>query len=109
MYKGKRLGLNNFGAMLLICLAVSVLSVLTLSFIFALVAHMSKDPTGSLGIFSLATLLLSAIISGFTSAKIKREGAVGFSALVALICCLIMLMICLVNFSCSTIRDAKRP
>ena len=97
MYKGKGISLkDNFVLILLICLAISVLSILTLSFIFAMIASMSKDPTGNLGIFSLATLLISGAISGFASAKIKKEGAIGFSALVTLVSCLIMLVLCLI-------------
>ena len=85
---------NNFWAVLLICLAISVLCILSVSFIFALISSTSNDPTGSLGIFSLSALLISGAVSGFISGKIKKEGGVGFSALMALATTLIMLIFC---------------
>lgn len=97
MHKGKRLSLKgNIAMTFLICLAMSALVIILLSLIFALIANMSKDPTGNLGIFSLVSLLLGATISGFASAKIKKESAVGFSALVALALTLVMLLICVI-------------
>ena len=87
---------NNFWAVLLICLAISVLCILSVSFIFALISSTSNDPTGSLGIFSLSALLISGAVSGFISGKIKKEGGIGFSALMALATTLIMLIFCII-------------
>lgn len=87
---------NNFWLMLIICLSISVVSILLISIIFALVAEGSKDPTGNIGIFSLSALLISGAISGFVSAKIKGEKAIGFSALISLVTIFIMLMLCLI-------------
>ena len=97
MNKGKRISLKgNFAAIFAICLAISTSAVILLSMTFALVAIMSKDPTGNLGIFSLSALLLGGAIGGFASAKIRKEGAVVFSALVALAVVMIMLIVCII-------------
>ena len=80
----------------LTCLALSIFAILAFALIFALVANASKDSTGNLGLFSLLSMLLGAVVSGFSSAKIKKEGAVAFSALVALAVVLIMLLCCVI-------------
>ena len=97
MYKGKRfLVKDNWAVVFLICLAMSAMVIILLSLMFALVSNMSNDPTGNLGIFSLLTVLLAAAASGFATAKIKKENAIGFSALVSLATVLIMLLSCVI-------------
>ena len=97
MFKGKRFSIKgNWVIEFLICLGISALAIIGLSFAFALVANGLEDSTGNLGLFSLAALLLGAAIGGFASAKIKKEGALVFSALVAVAIVLIMLIICLI-------------
>ena len=98
MFKGKRFSLKgNIGLTFLSCLAVSALIIIFLSLIFAIVANTLEDPTGNLGIFSFAVLIIGAAAGGFISAKMKKEGAVVFSSLVALTLTLIMLVICLIT------------
>ena len=95
MFKGKRFSIKgNWAVEFLISFAISVLAILLISFAFALVANGLEDSTGNLGIFSLVSLLLGAAIGGFASSKIKKDGALVFSALVALAVVLIMLIIC---------------
>ena len=97
MYRGKHfLVKDNWAVVFLICLAISAMAIILFSLIFALIANMSKDPTGNLGIFSLLTMILGAAASGFATAKIKKENAIGFSALVSLALVLIMLLICVI-------------
>lgn len=97
MFNGKKFSLKgNLAVTFLICLAISALIIILLSLIFALIANASGDPTGNLGLFSLTALIIGAAASGFVSAKIKKEGAVVFSALVALALSLIMLIICVI-------------
>ena len=97
MFKGKRFSLKgNIAITFLICFALSALAIILLSLIFALIANASSDPTGNLGIFSLASLLIGGVVGGFASAKIKKESAVLFSALVALAVTLVMLIVCVI-------------
>lgn len=96
MFK-KRLSLKgNPTVTFVICLAISALIIIFLSVIFAFIANASGDPTGNLGLFSLTTLIVGAAASGFISAKIKKEGALIFSTLVALALTLIMLLVCVI-------------
>lgn len=96
MQKGRRASENNNLRLFLICFALSGGVILLLSVIGALVASGLDDPTGSLGLISLAVMLISAVISGVFSARIKGEGALGFSALVAMAVVLVMLLINLI-------------
>ena len=77
----------------LVCFAISVLIILLFSLISAVIVGSLDDPTESVGIFSLATMLLSAALSGVMSARIKGEGGLKFATLVALAVVLIMLLI----------------
>jgi lysylphosphatidylglycerol synthetase-like protein (DUF2156 family) len=98
MFKGKRFSIKgNWVIEFLICLGISSLAIIGLSFAFALVANGLEDSTGNLGIFSLVSLLLGAAAGGFVSAKIKKEGALVFSALVAVAVVIIMLLICVIS------------
>ncbi len=97
MLKGKRSflwgkGVGNY----LICLGFSALIIILTSLIFSLIANSSSDPTKNLGIFSLATLLISAILGGFFTSKLGRGESIGYSLLVALSVVLIMLISCII-------------
>ena len=97
MFKGKGISTRrNIWVTFLICLGISAAAIVLLSLLFAMIAFMLKDPTVNLGFFSLAALLLGGATGGFTSAKIKKEGTLMFSALVALTTTLIMLIICVI-------------
>ena len=48
----------------------------TASFIFSLFAYAMNDPLGVLGIMSLASLIISAAVSGFAISKIGGEGGI---------------------------------
>ena len=98
MFNGRRVSFKgNVAFEFLICFLISALAIVGLSFIFALIANSLEDSTGHLGIFSLVTLLMGGAIGGFITAKVKRDGALVFSAIVALAVVAIMLIICLIT------------
>ncbi len=93
MVKGRRAsGVGKPGSFL-ICLGVSGGTILLLSMVGAAIAAALDDPTGNLGLISLAVMLISAAVSGVFSTRMKGEGGLPFSALVALTVVLIMLLI----------------
>ena len=94
MHKAKRLleG-GGIGIKFLICFSISALLILILSLISAMIVAGLKDPTKSIGIFSLGAILLSAVISGVICTRVKGEGGLRFALLVALSVVLIMLLI----------------
>ena len=77
----------------IICLALSCLIIIVLSLISAAVLSSMADPTKYLGIFSLAAMLISALIAGICCARISKVGDMKFASLVALAVVLIMLLI----------------
>ena len=58
---------------------ISLLLLIALSFVAALVSYATENSTAGVGTFSLAALLISALISGFISAK--RSGGFGSAVL----------------------------
>ncbi len=93
MQKGRRALAGSTPRSFLICLGVSGGVIVLLSVVGALVASGLEDPTGNLGLISLAVMLISAAITGIICTRIKGDGGVGFSALVALAVVLVMLLI----------------
>ena len=75
------------------CFGFSALAIFLLSLVSAMILNMLDDPTAILGIFSLSTMILAAIVSGIFSVKLRREATVGYAALVALSVVLIMLLV----------------
>ncbi len=71
---------------------ISIAILLALSFIAAVALSTSADPTRSVGIYSLAALILSAVISGITVSRTSGEGGVKIAALCALMITLIMML-----------------
>ena len=84
---------NKIAKTFLICFAISVLLILIFSLISAAVVGALDDPTESVGLFSLISMLVSAAMSGFINTRIKGEGGTKFSLLVGLSVVLIMLLI----------------
>ena len=109
MHKAKRALKNSLFQSFFICLSISAGVIVFLSLIFAIIANLLDDPTENLGLFSLAAMLLSAAVSGIVSTRIKGEGGVGFSSLVALTIVLVMLLInviiCVVKISLGAIMN----
>ena len=93
MFGFKRSGGGEVARTFLICFAISVLLILLFSLISAVIVGSLDDPTKSVGLFSLATMLLSAAVSGVVSSRIKGEGGLKFATLVALAVVLIMLLV----------------
>lgn len=94
MFVSKRsMGGAGTAKLFLICFAISVSLIILLSLISAAIVGSLDDPTESVGIFSLGSMLVSAAISGILSTRIKGEGGLRFATLVALSVVLIMLLI----------------
>ena len=79
-------GIRGFALGLLFSLSILVL----FSFVMALVASFSSDPTAKVGGLSLLALLSAAAVSGVYIAKSRGEGGVKSAALTALTVALIM-------------------
>ncbi len=102
---------GGLGFFLLGILCSGILIVVS-SFIMAVIASGSGDPTSKIGAYSLIALLLSAAISGICISRIKGDGGFGVSALTALAVALIMTLIgiissggrltlaCFMNYGC---------
>lgn len=71
-----------------VCFSIAV--IFLLSFIFALVASFSNNPTAKVGGYSLFSLILSAFISGIYISKSRGESGVRASFLTALTVALIV-------------------
>ena len=84
---------SNAAAAFLICFGVSVLLIILISFVMAIIANTTENSTAMIGIFSLVSMLLSALLSGLFICRFRRESGVGYAALVALSVVLIMLLI----------------
>jgi O-antigen/teichoic acid export membrane protein len=81
---------------LALCVGASLLCVGVITLIFALAANFSADPTGKIGIFSLVSLLISAVLSGLITALTNKERGGGFFALIALGTVAVMMVACLI-------------
>lgn len=73
----------------LISLAVTLISTL----VMAALAGVSENPSAILGTYSLVALILSAAVSGFTTAKISGSEGIKYPLLTAFTTVLIMLLI----------------
>ena len=82
--------------LLLIGTAASILSVVLVSFVFALISSMTKNPTALTGIFSLVSLLFAGALSGFVISKVIRDGGSLIAVLSAVIAALLMSVIGLI-------------
>lgn len=91
----KRIKIDSPLVSFLISLGVCVISVGVISFVAALLANLSSDPTAIIGICSLASLLISAVVSGFATVKIKKDAGALYVLAVGLSAVLIMVIICL--------------
>lgn len=93
MRKGKGLNSGGVASSFLICLAASAVLIVLLSVVSAFIANALDNPTESIGILSLSTLLLSAVLGGIICSRINAEGGLRFAALVALAVVLVILFI----------------
>lgn len=80
----------------LICFGFSSATILASSLIMALIAGASEDPTGKVGIYSLVAMLVSAVLGGIFSSRMRGEGGVLYALLVALAIVLVMLLIAVI-------------
>ncbi len=97
MLKGKKYIKTDGGAIkFLICFGFSAATVVVSSFIMALIAGGSSDPTGMVGIYSLVAMLISAVAGGIFSGRMRGEGGTVYALLVALAVVLVMLLIAVI-------------
>ena len=89
----RRLEKGGDGIRFLICLAISVISILTTALIAALIVSRLDDPTSKLGLYSLLAMLVAAGLSGMITVKTGGDGDLRFSVLVSLAVVLLMLLI----------------
>ena len=89
----RRLEKGGVGIRFLICLAISVISILTTALIAALIVSRLDDPTSKLGLYSLLAMLVAAGLSGMITVKTGGDGDLRFSVLVSLAVVLLMLLI----------------
>lgn len=97
MLKGKKYIKTDGGAVkFLICFGFSAVVIIVCSFITSLIAGSAKDPTGMIGIYSLAAMLISAAAGGVFSGRMHGDGGTVYAALVALAVVLVMLLIAVI-------------
>lgn len=82
--------------LMLIGAALSVLLVIASSFVFTLIASLTKDPGALIGMFSLASLIFAGALSGFIITKLFRDGGSLIALLSAVFAALIMSVIGLI-------------
>ena len=91
--KRKEPGLS---ALMLIGAGLSLVTILTVTFIMAIVSYMTSDPTSLTGALSLASLLVAGAISGYVTSRTNGGGGVLIGALSTVITASIMLTIGLI-------------
>ena len=88
---------DNLFYSFLLSLGISALALITSSLLMAFIAYSTEDPTSGIGGFSLFAMIISAIICGVATTRIKGEGGVKFTVLVALALVLIMLIFAVIS------------
>ncbi len=91
---------KKFGGIIFGCIA-AIISMAALATVFALILSRTENPFGLVGAASLATLILSSLLSSFFTVKFKPEGGI-ISALFSLIIISLMLLavgLCASGFS----------
>lgn len=93
MHKGKNNLRCGIAESFIICFFISAFLIIVFSLVSAFFVGRLNDPTGSVGIFSLGAMLLSAVTSGICCIRIRDDGGIRFPALVAVAVVLVMLLI----------------
>lgn len=73
-----------------------ILILIVISFVMAIILNSSKDPTKNIGILSLLTLLLSALVGGVAVSAFNKEFNLKLSSLVFLSITFLMFLISLI-------------
>ena len=92
----KKIKRSGGGNIFIPCVIISLVVILALSFVMALVANSTSDPTANIGIYSLLVLVLSGGVCGFCMSRAKGEGGVLHALLVSLVVSIFMLIIALI-------------
>ena len=93
MHKSKGSFLDGVAGGFILCFAISILLIVLFSLFSALILGGLNDPTKNIGIFSLGSMVLSAMLSGVLCSRIKGESGLRFASLVGLAVVLLMLLI----------------
>jgi len=96
MLKGKKYIKSDGAIKFLICFGFSAAMIILCSFIMALIASASGDPTRMVGIYSLVAMIVSAALGGIFSGRMRGDGGTVYALLVALAVVIIMLLIALI-------------
>ena len=86
----------NTAVLLLVGALCSGILLIILTMISAFIVFYTKNPTSLIGLISIAVMLLTGAISGFSISKLKGEGGILISCLSSLLFILILLMIGLI-------------
>jgi peptidoglycan/LPS O-acetylase OafA/YrhL len=70
----------------------AAVALLVCSLIAAAIAYSDSDPTGKIGIYSLAALIISAAIGGSVTSRLTGDGGVRYAALTSLTVVMVMLL-----------------
>ena len=87
---------NNILLSFALSLGVCIATVVAVTFILALIANSSANSTENIPLFTLVSLVVSAAASGVMISRIKGQGGIKFTALVALTFVLILLLIAII-------------
>ena len=94
-HKKRREAPSGAVTMLLGTLASAILTA-TLSLIFSFIAYSMANPDGVIGIFSIASLLITGALTGFLLSRSRDEGGILLAVLSSLLFSLILLLIGLI-------------
>lgn len=91
--EGKRKIKKTAASALAFGILMATVSFFVCALISAIILNMTEDPLGNLGVGSLFSLILSGIITGFSTAKYKGEGGIAPTVLATLCFAIILLII----------------
>ena len=96
MKKRTRVREKSAAAVILIGAPVQAVFLALISLILAFVSTLTENPTALVGIFSIAAVLLSGLISGGAISKYKGEGGILTAILSSLLFVLLLLLAALI-------------
>ena len=92
-YKKKELGLT---ALILLGTGFALTVIVLISFVLAIISSFTKNPTALTGAFSLLTLILAGLTSGFVTSKVNGDSGVLIGSLSSAIATALILAVGLI-------------
>ena len=86
-------GSRTKGKAIILGVAASLISVLLFSFIFAVISYSTENPSSSVGIFAILTLVLSGALMGAFVSRYKGDGGIGCAVISALAVALVIIIV----------------